>query len=167
MPSYSRKSANHLSTATEFLQRVFNRVVAWYDNTIIEGYRPEDRQDRLFDRNLTKVKYPNSKHNRSPAEAVDSAPYFPDRKIPWPKRPDCLGLLNRFEAKDVNKYIKDLAQFYHYAGFVQAVAKYEGGDIRWGGNWDMDHTFHDNTFDDLVHFEDMSNGSKDRPTVQA
>jgi len=97
----------------------------------------------------TKVKH--SKHNESPSKAVDSAPWFPDRKIPWPQTPkDWNDPVQR------NKYVKDLNQFYHYAGFVEGMAASMGYSdrLRWGGDWDRDHDISDQTFNDLVHFEE-------------
>lgn len=48
---------------------------------------------------------------------------------------------------------KALARFYHFAGYVLAVADAQGVGLRWGGDWDGDQTFTDQAFDDLVHFE--------------
>ena len=40
-----------------------------------------------------------------------------------------------------------------FAGYVQGVAEQLGIKIRWGGDWDSDFDFKDQTFNDLVHFE--------------
>jgi len=153
MPSYSQTSRSKLDTATAFLQDLFSFVVRYYDNTITEGHRPQGRQDALYNGTpqRTKVRWPNSKHNTVPARAVDSCPYLPGRGIPWPRPPRDWN--NR---GDRAAYIKDLAQFYHYAGFVEGAAAGRGqaGRLRWGGDWDRDHDLADQTFDDLVHFED-------------
>jgi len=147
MPSFSQSSAGKLDTAIDRFQRLFNKVIQEYDNTILQGWRSSEEQLSLFNEKRSKVK--QGKHNESPSRAIDSAPYLSGRGIPWPKTPD------DWNNKDQrNSYIKDLAQFYHYAGYVQGVAFSEGIPVRWGGDWDRDHDLSDQTFDDLVHFED-------------
>jgi len=47
----------------------------------------------------------------------------------------------------------DTKSFYHFAGFVLGIAAVMGIELRWGGDWDMDDDLHDQTFNDLVHFE--------------
>ena len=44
-------------------------------------------------------------------------------------------------------------RFYHFAGYVKGVADSLGIKICWGGDWDKDNDFDDQTFNDLVHFE--------------
>lgn len=134
MPSFSRKSKLRLDTCDYQIQRLFNDVIKTYDCTIIEGHRSPDRQLELYEAGQSKVK--RGKHNESPSLAVDAAPWV-NGKIPWPGTQ------------------KDYWQFVHFAGYVQATAAAMGIDIRWGGDWDRDHDFSDQTFDDLVHFEVM------------
>lgn len=54
------------------------------------GYRGKEEQDRAFLQGLSKLKYPKSKHNKTPAKAVDLAPLTIDNKINW---------------KDINSFI--------------------------------------------------------------
>ena len=149
MPAYSKSSESKLDTCSTALQRLFRRVVQFYDNTIIDGHRSAETQLELYNSGASKVLH--SKHNNEPSEAVDSGPYLPGRGIPWPKVPTSWD-----DAGQRGRYIKDLAQFYHYAGFVEAMAIDEGVNIRWGGDWDRDHNLSDQTFDDLVHFEELT-----------
>jgi len=135
MPSFSRSSASKLDTCDYALQRLFNDVIREFDCTIIEGYRPPERQIELFNAGRSRVRV--SKHNQSPSLAVDAAPFIPGRGIPWPK-----------EAT----YVKDLAHFYYFAGFVESRARVLGVPITWGGDWDRDHDLRQ-AFDDLVHFQ--------------
>ena len=142
MPSFSIQSAEKLNTCDLRLQNLFNEVIKTYDCTIIEGHRSEEDQQKLFNAGRTKVLHSN--HNFSPSRAVDAAPYIESiHGIPWPSNFD-LGSVSRQKAT---------AQFYHFAGYVQALAVRMGISIRWGGDWDRDHYFSDQTFDDLVHFE--------------
>lgn len=148
MPSFSSLSLERLDTCHTDIQILFNIVVLDYDCSVLEGYRGEEAQTTAFSSGRSKTKWPNSKHNTSPSLAIDIAPYVAGRGIPWPNTPDAWdNVIQR------NNYLKDLAQFYHFAGYVIGVAKQLDISIRWGGDWDMDADFRDNKFDDLVHFE--------------
>ena len=158
MPRYSKHSSEQLSTATYNLQRLFKIVVAFYDNTIIQGWRSDAMQARLYKTGASKLIH--GKHNEKPSQAVDSAPYLLRFGVPWPSMPKDWS-----NKEQVNRYIKNLNQFYHYAGFVQGVAANEGIEIRWGGDWDRDHDVTDQDFNDLVHFEEiLSNGDGEHST---
>lgn len=128
---YSRTSKNRLTTCDQQLQDVFNEVIKIIDCSILEGVRSEEDQNQLYREGKSKVEWPNSKHNGYPSSAIDAAPYIARKGIPW----------------------KDVRYFYHFAGIVMAVAHSMGVELRWGGDWDSDHRFDDQTFDDLVHFE--------------
>jgi len=148
MPTYSSHSKNELSTATYNLQRLFKIVVHFYDNTIIQGWRSEKMQQRMYETGVSQVKY--GKHNESPAQAVDSAPYLQKRGIPWPKVPK-----NWTDTQARDRYIRDLNQFFHYVGFVEGVAANEGIPIRSGADWNRNHDVTDQSWLDLVHFEEV------------
>jgi hypothetical protein len=45
------------------------------DLTVLWGYRGEAAQNEAFKRGTSKLQYPQSKHNKVPALAVDIAPY--------------------------------------------------------------------------------------------
>jgi len=138
IPKYSNISKSRLSTCDERLQRVFNEVIKGFDCIILVGYRNQEDQDRAFAQGKSKVKFPNGKHNKQPSEAVDASP-FP---VIWPDR-----------NKDPKRYVKTVARFYLFAGYVIATARQMGIHIRWGGDWDGDFDIFDQTFDDLCHFE--------------
>jgi peptidoglycan L-alanyl-D-glutamate endopeptidase CwlK len=140
MPKYSDRSRLRLETCDYRIQQVFFQVIKEIDCTIIEGYRPSSKQAELV--KLGKSKVFVSKHNEQPSEAVDVAPYIKGVGIPWPDK-----------EKSPDTYIKDLAAFYFFAGYVLKTAKTMGVQLRWGGDWDGDFSFTDQDFDDLVHFE--------------
>lgn len=128
MPSFSLRSTLKLSQCHPDLRRVFEEVVKRYDCTIIEGARTDEEQAELLERGLTKVGPGESKHNIKPlSHAVDAAPY----PIDW----------------------KNMVRFYAFAGYVLGTADAMGIKLRWGGDWDGDRDFGDQTFMDLVHFE--------------
>jgi len=137
MPEFSEHSSQRLRTCDARLQDLFNEVIAGYDCTILEGFRSEDRQQELFAAGRSQLHFPHSHHNREPARAVDVAP--------WPLDWGTEGTREQRE--------KARARFYHFAGYVQAVADAQGVGIRWGGDWDSDKAFDDQSFDDLAHFE--------------
>lgn len=137
MPSFSRSSKLKLDTCHPDLQRIMKEVVKFYDCTVLEGFRDRVRQDTLYAEQKTKVQYPDSKHNLTPSMAIDVAPY----PIDW------------------SGDAKNLARYYYLAGCIRGVAAQLRRlgeiehEVRFGGDWDSDDFFDDNSFDDLVHFE--------------
>ena len=127
MPYFGRKSKERLNTCDSNLQKVFNEVIKHVDCSILEGHRSKDRQNKLYEEEKTKVKYPDGRHNRQPSSAVDVTPY----PVDW----------------------KDRERQTLFAGFVIGVASQMGINLRWGGDWDQDFQVVDNRFDDFPHFE--------------
>lgn len=133
MPFFSKLSLARLATAHPELQLLFNEVIKEMDCTVIEGYRDEAAQEAAFKAKKSKLHYPFGKHNSTPSSAVDIAP-FP---IDW----------------------QDTQRFLFFAGFVLGVAfklREQGlmkHKIRWGGDWNSNKVFSDETFVDLVHYE--------------
>ena len=147
MPSFGRGSQTKLATCHVFLQRLFQRVVIDYDCVVIEGHRGEQAQNRAFESGASKLKFPNGNHNAYPSNAVDVAPYDVNLKaINWNTKVMAGGALDR-------EALANYARFYHFAGLVKGMALLMGITIRWGGDWDGDNYFTDQTFNDLVHFE--------------
>jgi len=127
MPSFGANSKVNLGESHPDLQKLFNKVVETYDCSVIEGYRGKEEQDAAFHSGKSKLKYPKSKHNRQPSLAVDVVPY----PVDW----------------------EDTKQFYHFAGFVQGIAEEMNISLRWGGDWNSNRLFEDQSFHDLPHFE--------------
>lgn len=134
MPKFSLKSNDRLNTCHPLLQELFREVVKDDDCAVIEGHRSRRRQNQLFKAGKSKVRFPDGKHNVMPSEAVDVAPWFPKKRIPW----------------------NEPAQFYFFAGNVKAKARELGIRIRWGGDWDGDGDVMDQNFNDLAHYELLS-----------
>jgi len=136
MYTFGVKSTTVLGTLHEDLQVLMKEVLKYKNVSLLEGYRPNERQQQLLDEGKTKVGPGKSKHNLYPSEAVD--------QIPYP-----------FSEKDW----EDRDKFHLHAGFVLGVAarlKGEGKmsrDVRWGGDWDKDWGASDNEFDDFPHIE--------------
>ena len=125
MPAFSARSNNVLNTVHPDLQRVFRRVVQRFDCTVLPdgGRRTPDRQQELVDSGASQTL--NSKHLTG--NAVDVAP--------WPLDWD------------------DTDRFRAFGGYVIGIAQQAGVELRWGGDWDGDWCFTDQTFHDLPHFE--------------
>jgi peptidoglycan L-alanyl-D-glutamate endopeptidase CwlK len=125
MPAFGTRSKERLRGVDTRLRNVLNEVVKFYDITILEGMRTEDRQRELVAKGASKTM--KSKHIEG--KAVDIAPYpVPD----W----------------------KNKDQFVFMAGRVMQEADNQKVPVRWGGNWDRDNeVVTDQKFDDLVHFE--------------
>tara|TARA_R100000406_G_scaffold95431_1_gene89740 strand:- start:160 stop:558 length:399 start_codon:yes stop_codon:yes gene_type:complete len=129
MPSFGKRSKSRLKGVDSRLVNVLNEVVKYFDITVIEGLRSQERQNELVAQGKSKTKF--GKHVQG--KAVDIAPY----PIDWNARDD----------------------FHYLGGFVLGVASKMGIDIRWGGDWSDSslsqnrRTTKDNSFDDLVHFE--------------
>ena len=129
MYRYSRISRARLDTCIPELQDLFEAVLQFNDHSIIQGYRTEKQHYTYMLEGKTKVPYSRTYHRFNPSKAIDVAPY----PIRW----------------------KDQGAFYVFAGVVMTIAKEKGYApyLRWGGDWDRDGQYNDQTFYDLVHWE--------------
>ena len=129
MPKFGKRSKQRLQGVDSKLVNVLNEVCKYFDVTVIEGLRSQERQNELVAQGKSKTKF--GKHVQG--KAVDIAPY----PIDWNARDD----------------------FHYLGGFVLGVASQMGINVRWGGDWSDSslsqnrRTTKDNNFDDLVHFE--------------
>lgn len=142
MASFSKRSSKRLGSCNLKLRNIFNKVVIWYDCSILEGFRSRKKQNLAFEEGRSKIKWPHGNHNREPSNATDAGPY----PINWGGPLVIKGKLNK-------KNLTALLRWYHFAGFVQGVAAEKGIETRWGGDWDGDRDFSDQNFNDLPHFE--------------
>lgn len=127
MAKFSNTSKQKLETCHEDLQLIINEAIKDYDFSVLCGYRSNEEQDKLYKKGVSKVKAGGSKHNLSPSLAVDIAPY----PIDW----------------------NDKNRFYYLAGIINRIASENNIAIRWGGDWNGDGNFKNQTFHDLPHFE--------------
>jgi peptidoglycan L-alanyl-D-glutamate endopeptidase CwlK len=135
MPRLGKRSKTRLEGVDERLVHLLTEVCKYFDITVIEGKRSQERQNELVAQGKSKTKF--GKHVLG--MAVDIAPYDPTvkGKIDWNARDD----------------------FHYMGGWVMAMANKLGYKIRWGGDWNASSMFKgqrttkDNSFDDLVHFE--------------
>jgi peptidoglycan L-alanyl-D-glutamate endopeptidase CwlK len=127
MPTFGERSRNNLETCHEDLQKLFNEVIKHFDCSVICGHRGQEEQDKAFHNGWSKLKFPESKHNKTPALAADVVPY----PVDW-------------EAKQ---------RFYMFVGIVRGIAAMMNIPIRCGADWDGDMEIKDQNFHDLPHFE--------------
>ncbi len=100
------------------------------DISLLYGYRDREAQNTMFENGHSKLRFPDSKHNRKPSLAVDLQPY--PRPLHATKLWGALGYL---------------------AGRGEILAEELGITLRWGGDWDRDGDLTDQDFDDLFHWE--------------
>jgi peptidoglycan L-alanyl-D-glutamate endopeptidase CwlK len=152
MPHYSKRSEKRLATCTARIITVFTLVIRYVDHVIICGHRTKKDQNDAFAAKKSRLKYPFSKHNKWPSKGIDAGPYNPETKnVDWPDAE--VGKVVTTSHPDAWKYIKTLARWYYFGGFVLGAAFALGIKLRWGGDWDRDTIFIDQKFDDLAHFE--------------
>ena len=128
---FSKFSEDKLAECKLKLQEIARGAIDIMDFTVITGKRSKEEQRKKYAKGLSKVRWPDSKHNVEnecfKSEAFDLAPY----PIDW----------------------QDEERFYLLAGVIITIAKQKEIDLRWGGDWDSDMDVHDQTFNDLGHFE--------------
>lgn len=116
---YGTTSRQRLDTCHPDLQYLCNELIKHRDVSILCGHRNEQDQNKAFAKDASTLRYPDSKHNKTPSLAVDMAPYHTDHPhIHW----------------------DDFREFEEFSGFVKGVAATLGITITWGGDW---HSFRD------------------------
>ena len=141
---YGSKSRAKLDTCHDALKAVATRALELspVDITIVHGYRGEEVQNALFESGASKLKYPDSMHNKTNVDgaqcslALDFAPWI-DVGIPW----------------------EDTHMFAVVYGCFAAAAKERGVAIRWGSDWDGDNRTTDHSFLDWGHIELVDTGN--------
>lgn len=131
---FSTRSLKALATCLPQLQFVVRELAMEFDVTVLEGTRSLADQQKAFDSGKSKVKPGQSKHNSTPSFAVDICPA--DAPKAWAEG-------------------KDLPRSRYNEMMLRAIeiGKEHGISLRWGGDWDGDRVFTDQTFNDLVHLE--------------
>ena len=111
---FSSTSRSRLLSCNAQLIQIFSEVIKEHDCTILCGHRNKEAQDDAYMKDLSKLRYPHSLHNKVPSMAVDAAPY----PIRW----------------------LDIPRFYYFAGYVMGIARSLDIPLKWGGSWE---TFQD------------------------
>lgn len=145
------ESTRQLETCAESIQDVMYDAAEVMNFSVLEGKRSVERQREVKDAGFSTTL--NSKHVYPvgrPSLAIDIAPY----PLKWPQKPKGI---KKLLWSLVQKYVKQVARFYFLAGYIKRTSEYQQIELRWGGDWDGDMDFEDQTFDDLGHFEMREN----------
>lgn len=145
MYSFGKNSQLRLSTCHEDIVKICNEVIKVFDFSVLEALRTDQQQMIYFSEGKSKLdgvtkKSKHQDNGSGKSMAIDIMPYARGT--------------NAFSGKE-----KDLRRFYFLAGLMKMAAvelKKEGKithDIRWGGDWNSNNLFDDQSFDDLPHFE--------------
>lgn len=124
MAAFGKRSKRNLSQCHEDLQALFNEVIQYVDCSVICGHRGKEAQNEAYYKGFSKVKYPNSKHNKIPSLAADVVPY----PIDWN---------NEKRFIDFGNFVLNIAQSLWKQGKIS-------NKIEWGGTW---------TWKDYPHFQ--------------
>lgn len=127
MYSFGTKSKQVREELHLKLQEIVNFAINVFDISLICGHRNKEDQDTAYANNRSKVKWPNSKHNSLPSNAVDIYPY----PVEWPSLD---GIPEEYHDK-VIAYGKALGKWYHMGGIMKGVAVVLGIKIKWGGDF--------------------------------
>ena len=109
MPVFSQRSKDKLAECHEDLQTLMNAVIVETDIIILCGHRGEQEQNEAYRTGKSKLMWPNGKHNKLPALAVDVAPY----PIDW----------------------NNIERFKELAVIIKRIAGELGINVKWGGDW--------------------------------
>jgi peptidoglycan LD-endopeptidase CwlK len=109
MPTFGKISLERLKTCDKRLQDIAHAAIKRTDFSVACGHRGEQEQNEAFARGFSKLKFPKSKHNKTPSLAMDLVP-FP---VDW----------------------KNLKRFDALAVIVKDEAARLGVKLVWGGDW--------------------------------
>ena len=126
---FGTASKSRLSTCHPDIQRLLNECIKHVDFSVVCGMRGKEDQNRAFDDGKSTVRWPNSKHNINPSEAVDVAPYV--NGIAW----------------------EDTEGFTLLAGIIKGISLMMGIKVRIGVDWDGDGLVNEHRFIDRPHIE--------------
>lgn len=114
---FGKNSLAQRATLHPDLQKVVDEASKESNLTILCGHRGKEDQDEAYRNGKSKLQWPNSRHNSTPSEAVDIAPY----PLDW----------------------KNIKSFKDMAVVIKESAERVNVEIEWGGDFltfkDWDH----------------------------
>lgn len=138
----SALSLERLSTCDVRLQKIILAVAEMgCPLFVLCGHRNEQDQQAAYSAGYSKLEFPNSKHNKSPSQAVDIETAASPGKT----------LLNRL----------------YLAGAVVAYSYALGTPVRYGGDFNGNYDTSDDKFMDSYHFELLPQASESGPHIKA
>ena len=106
---FGKKSLEARATLHPDLVKVVDEAAKEVNITLLCGHRGQEDQDKAYSEGKSKLKWPKSRHNTWPSEAVDIAPY----PLDW----------------------KNIKAFKEMAEKVKEAAENVNVEIEWGGDW--------------------------------
>ena len=153
MPSFSQKSKDKLATCDNKLQLICDEAIQYVDFTIVTGHRSREEQNNLYDLGLSKLRWPNGKHNSEPSRAVDVAPYIKPFGAIF-GGPEQVKRIMELTGKNKSQVYSFVEKSYaRLIGILEGIALSNGIVTRVGLDWDNDFNTLDQTFHDLGHIE--------------
>lgn len=155
MSEYGTESKTNLETVHPIIRLVCNRAITLIDHKVICGWRGEAAQHEAFVSGNSKVDWPNSNHNRQVYSEVFKK-WIPESfavdLAPWP--------IDYWNAGSTETQKREgTLRFYYLAGIMIGIADELnlpgsfGMRLRWGGDWNRNGIFTDESFRDIGHFE--------------
>jgi hypothetical protein len=153
MPNFSQRSKDRLKTCDNKIQLICNEAIKYTDFTIVTGHRTKEEQNDLYEKGFSKLKWPKGKHNSSPSQAVDVAPYIKPFGAIFggPEQVKRIVQQTGKSKAEVNSFIEKA--YARLVGILEGIAMSNGINIRVGLDWDNDFNTLDQTFHDLGHIE--------------
>jgi peptidoglycan L-alanyl-D-glutamate endopeptidase CwlK len=129
MSKFGKKSASIRETLHPVWQVVLDEAIKsdYFNFSLMEGYRGNEDQDKMFYSEKSKARAGESPHNYSPSFAVDLVPY-------------------------PSGYTDGQAML-QLAGHIIGTAERLGVTVTCGSDWDRDGMVIDTNFKDFWHFE--------------
>ena len=129
MAKFGNTSLRRMQGVDSQLIKIAMIVVEHWDCTVPQygGFRSVGVQRALYEDGKSKKDGITKKSKHQFGRALDLVPY----PVDW----------------------DDIDRFRAFGGFFLGVAACQGIEVRWGGDWDGDRTFKDQSFIDLPHFE--------------
>lgn len=109
MATFGSTSRRRLAELDPKLRSVLEEAIKYYDFAVLCGHRSQEDQEAAYRAGHSRVRWPNSRHNTVPAQAVDVAPW----PIDW----------------------NNIPEFCYMAGVIMATAYAMGVPLKWGGRW--------------------------------
>lgn len=117
------------------LQVLFERVSQFYKFRITCSVRNEQDQNAAYNAGYSKLKYPDSKHNKIPSMAVDVYPVVGGKPV-----------LNKVDMLLFAGRVAGIADMLYQIGEIHSK-------LRIGADWNSNGAASDEKFLDVAHFE--------------
>lgn len=138
MFKFSDISKQRLSQVHPALQQIMNEIIKFVNIGITCGKRTMEEQKKLVSQGKSQTL--NSRHIPKKEKGMGNEEFSRAVDIVW---------YNNHR----NKYDYSTVAYRVLGPAIVQLGKQMGHNIRWGGDWDQDQDYNDQSFMDLVHFE--------------